>query len=460
MREPTIFPAVALIGGADGALDAFPIATLQDEDGALVMTSTYTYTYTYDATSEVVESSPDVIMPDDAGAAPGRWLLTRSYIARDSDMLEENDSADFAAITHATSHTDGADQIADSTTEDSGLMSADAHNVLWASPNFKNKLINSNFKLWQRGASVSSGTGYVTADRWLLAAVDGTITAERSTIVPGDIAGSDSQYSMKLVSTDVGSLTSGYTLLMQRIESVRVFAGRTATFSFWAWCAGALKIAVTFRQFFGTGGSPSADTNFIPATGHEITCVASTWTKFTMTVDVPSIVGKTIGTAGDDSLGIIIWFSAGSDRNVDPYFITIGRQNPFGSTFYITDLLLEPGSIATQYPDLPHGVESLMCYRYYWRNRIGQLNSNAYADNALSSFRFFGPVPMRTIPTAESVFTNCVYTFVDSMVWDVLNSNTVNGGLLYFLANCSGTNKTNIYVTFSATDYVALSAEL
>jgi hypothetical protein len=341
-----------------------------------------------------------------------------------------------------------------------GIMSHEDKSVLDNIHGFKNKLINSNFKLWQRGTTASSGAGYVTADRWSIAVDGGTLSGQRSSINPGAIAGSESKFCMRLEATSIDVGANDYLIFLQRIEGVETLSGSTATFSFWVWCATALKIAVSFRQDFGTGGSPSAQVNFIPATGHQITCVAETWTKFTMTVDIPSISGKTLGTSGDDYLALLMWFSAGSDREGSPYFITIGNQCPFGNSFYIADLLLEAGPVATQYPNIPYSIEALRCYRYYWRNRIGQLNANAYADNVLSSFRFYPPCPMRTTPTAVSVFTNCSYSFVDGMVWDVLNSNTVNGGLLYFYSNCPGTNKTNIFVTFSATDYVALNAEL
>lgn len=70
-----IFPAVALIGGTDGALDKIDGDGLANGDGAIVITSSGSYIYRLDSTSGEAESSPDIISPD-SNAGDKRWILT------------------------------------------------------------------------------------------------------------------------------------------------------------------------------------------------------------------------------------------------------------------------------------------------------------------------------------------------------------------------------------------------
>ena len=76
------YGAIALIGGAAGALDAIDGTDLATGDGAYVITATGFYIYYLNASSGAAESSPDVISPDD-NAGNKRWILqasTKFYI--------------------------------------------------------------------------------------------------------------------------------------------------------------------------------------------------------------------------------------------------------------------------------------------------------------------------------------------------------------------------------------------
>jgi len=68
------WPAIALTGGASGALDNIDGALLSDGDVAIVVTGSQAYTYHLDATSAGAESSPNIITPD-VNAGDKRWLL-------------------------------------------------------------------------------------------------------------------------------------------------------------------------------------------------------------------------------------------------------------------------------------------------------------------------------------------------------------------------------------------------
>lgn len=63
---------------------------------------------------------------------------------------------------------------------------------------------------------------------------------------------------LRIVTTGQTAANSA-TAIWQRIESVRTFAGQTATISFWAKAnTGTPKIGVGLVQNFGSGGSPSS----------------------------------------------------------------------------------------------------------------------------------------------------------------------------------------------------------
>ncbi len=72
------FSATALTGGAAGALDAIPVASLANLSTARVFVGEVTpdvYFYQWDADSAVGEASPTCIAADDNGGAAGRWKL-------------------------------------------------------------------------------------------------------------------------------------------------------------------------------------------------------------------------------------------------------------------------------------------------------------------------------------------------------------------------------------------------
>ena len=81
----------------------------------------------------------------------------------------------------------------------------------------------------------------------------------------------------------------------QHIENVTKLAGKTVTLSFWAKADATKNIAIEFGQKFGTGGSPSAE---LLGIGSQLVALTTIWQKKTITVTLPSIVGKTLGTDG------------------------------------------------------------------------------------------------------------------------------------------------------------------
>ena len=209
----------------------------------------------------------------------------------------------------------------------------------------KNKIINGDFGIWQRGTSFTN-VGY-GADRfttaWSVAPTSATIS--RQTFTPGTapVAGYEGQYFWRYAITTVGSNTDFY--LNQLIENVQTLAGQTATLSFWAKADSARTISANWQQQFGSGGSSNvlgSGTNFT---------LSTSWVRYTWTFQVPSLAGKTVGT---NSIFQIFWS-----------FIPAS-----GATFDMWGVQLEAGPVATPFTTASGTLqgELALCQRYYQKS--------------------------------------------------------------------------------------------
>ena len=255
---------------------------------------------------------------------------------------------------------------------------------------FRNRIINGNFNIWQRGTSFT-GSEY-GADRWIHSRVGTTHTATRQPFTLGqtDVPGEPTYYCRTVVSSVAGASNNSY--LVQFIEDVRTFAGQQITVSFWAKVDATKNIAVDFFQFFdfATGGSAPV-TNI----GTTKISIGTSWQKVTIAVDVPSISGKTIGSSGKSYLACRIWFDAGS--NFAFQTDSLGQQS---GTFEIAQVQIEPGPVATPFEQRPIGTELALCQRYFeaGSTRIAMYASSGGAHPANSIFYS----PKRVNPTMSA----------------------------------------------------------
>jgi len=170
--------------------------------------------------------------------------------------------------------------------------SSTATGLSWQ-PNFaagKNNVINGDFGIWQRGTSITATSGQYTygPDRFSVYGYGvGTGTVTQQTFTPGTapVAGYEGQFFARFKSTNTNLR------VQQPIEDVRTFAGQTATVSFWMKSPTGTTADVFYSQNFGSGGSASVDIG-----GSTIT-ISSSWARYTHTVAIPSVAGKTIGTS-------------------------------------------------------------------------------------------------------------------------------------------------------------------
>lgn len=208
----------------------------------------------------------------------------------------------------------------------------------------KNKIINGDFGIWQRGTSFSGTNQLIyTADRWQLNDFGGqTSNVARSTFTAGTapVSGYEGQY-FATWSRGGGGTASSY--LTQKIEDVRTFAGQTVTFSFWAKAAATETLDFYIDQNFGSGGSATVGSSSTSFT------LTTSWTRYSFTVTLASISGKTVGTSS---------FLA-------PTFQVQTSQGAF--TIDLWGVQLEAGSTVTQFQTATGTIQEELaaCQRYY-----------------------------------------------------------------------------------------------
>jgi hypothetical protein len=340
-------------------------------------------------------------------------------------------------------------------------------NLVGQTTNFyagKNRIINGDFAINQRKFTSVTTSGVFSFDRWLQFNVGGTHTITPQTFTPGaaPVAGYEgTNFVQSVVASQ--SATGDYAAYSQKIEDVRTFANQTVTISFWARAtSGTPKISNSIQQAFGTGGSPSSGviTKLSPVT------ISTSWARYSVTANVPSISGKTIGTNNDSSLILDFWFSAGSDISA---FSDVGIQN---NTFQIWGVQIEAGSAATAFQTATGTIQGELaaCQRYFQVIASGLYkaicNAMAYTNTSVYGIIHLN-TQMRTTPTISQVTGTNFYSIEGNATADAFDS---IAGLNYTSEGRTGISVTSGIATtqgFSywiftnnASAFLALQAEL
>jgi hypothetical protein len=327
----------------------------------------------------------------------------------------------------------------------------------------KNKIINGDFRINQRSFTSNTTTGTFNFDRFKQVNSGGTTTVTPQTFTAGTapVSGYEAINFLQIVTASQSGVND-YAGFNQPIEDVRAFAGQTVTMSFWAKAStGTPTIGVSMYQDFGTGGSSGVATS--PATQ----TITTSWARYSFTVAVPSISGKTIGTGSN--LAPHIFTSVGTGISASG-FPAVGIQN---ITAQFWGIQVEAGSVATAFQTATGTIQGELaaCQRYYWRNTTGQtggaigwgINSSTTAGQVYQK----NPVTMRTVPTSidyasvrltdltsiSAAITNLVITASESSPEITKVVATVASGLTQY-------RPTFLTADSSAAGYVGFSAEL
>ena len=327
----------------------------------------------------------------------------------------------------------------------------------------KNKIINGDFSINQRGFTSTTTTQTYGFDRWtFLSAGDGSTTYSAQTFTPGTapVAGYEATNFARLVSA--GQTTSNsQSYLIQRIENVRTLANQTATVSFWARAAsGTPKVSIEFGQNFGSGGSATAYTN-----GGTVT-LSTSWERYSATVLISSISGKTIGDSSN-RLFLTLYTSAGSDVTRAN---SIGIQN---NTIDFWGVQVEAGSVATPFTTATGTIQGELaaCQRYYFRFANSAATANyglGYAYNTTSAaIQLRTPVTMRITPSTldySTIRLTIVGTADYAITGLAIDAGTSGPDVSVVLATgASGLTQYRPYSIGNASStagYIGLSAEL
>ena len=205
--------------------------------------------------------------------------------------------------------------------------------------------------------------------------------------------------------------------------------------------------SVALQQNFGSGGSSSVTT-----TAASNVSITTTWQRFTWTVAVPSIAGKTLGSGS---------------------FLMVFFNFPLSAaaTLDVWGFQLEAGNVATRFEEEPYEATLRKCQRYYVRF------DNTGGSNAYSLFAPSGktesttqaicytplPVAMRVVPTSVEyggtlsvdatggAFAPSALTMQDRSTNKVASvTYNVTGATAQQFTTVRANNSTSAYVGFSS----------
>jgi hypothetical protein len=308
------------------------------------------------------------------------------------------------------------------TFDDSSLQGAAA------SPfGLKNRIINGDMVINQRGFTGAVGTYTYTLDRW----VSSNNTSSKYTISQSSIAPTGFSNSLLVTSsaaTTVGS--SDYYTISQNIEGFN-FAdlgfgtanAQTVTLSFW------VRSSLT-GTFGGSIGNYSVTRSY--PFNYTISS-ANTWTKITVTIPGDTSgtwTGATNAGAANVLFGLGVGSTYSGTANAwtgSTIFVPTGSQSVVGTngaTWYVTGVQLERNTTATPFEWLPYSTELALCQRYYEVISFGAFRGitcqarGANDTNGWCSFK----VTKRASPTMSTSGTFGAWT----------STSTTNGATLNF----------------------------
>jgi hypothetical protein len=266
--------------------------------------------------------------------------------------------------------------------------------------NNTNLIRNGKFNINQNGTSwisiPTSGNQHYIVDGWFFHRGGGSTANAATSRTYAD--GFARAYQSLRVTTFSGGGSDAFSILSQQIDDVRLVAGITTTLSFWAKATIPRRIAVTIRQYYGSG-QPTHETFFA---NFELT---TEWQFFTATITMPGI-GSTVVLATGHFTGLWFWLDAGSDYD--------SRTGGIGNTsgqFDIYGVKWQPGDSADELEATSNDEDLREVYKYY--EKVTKLQymyqwsvNNAAAVTAVAYVDFM--VKKAKIPSITSVSTQYV----------------------------------------------------
>ena len=205
----------------------------------------------------------------------------------------------------------------------------------------RNRIINGDMRVAQRGTASIGGNGGFTLDRWRFYSPGSFLLWNQYT---GELPTSQLGYYLALTG-EAGN--TGEISLEQRIEAANSMdlAGETVTVSYWVYqTTGTTTGAYAAINYATAGVDDFTAPPPSPTVGSTVSVATATWVRYSSQIVVPS--------AGVNGLSIALYPLGGTPL--------LGSQ-----TCLIYGVQLELGSVATPFEQRPYGMELALCQRYY-----------------------------------------------------------------------------------------------
>ncbi len=291
----------------------------------------------------------------------------------------------------------------------------------------RNLVINGAMQVAQRGTTdSSSATGYKTVDRFRHGAggADEHLTQSQHALTASDTGpwaqGFRYSYHLQNGNQTGGAGASDYAQLTHKMEAQDIASSgwdytsssSYITLSFWVKASVAKTYYVTVETGDGTAQLYCFSTGALSA---------NTWTKVSKSIPGNSnitvnsdtgmglnliwnpFIGTTYTTSGHT---INTWAAAGSYADMAPD-MTSTWWTTNDSTFEITGVQLEVGTVATPFEHRSYGEDLSRCQRFFWLACDGTtgkpFSGVVLYSNTSARLNMQFPVTMRTIPTLYEV---------------------------------------------------------
>jgi hypothetical protein len=312
----------------------------------------------------------------------------------------------------------------------------------------RNRVINGDFEIWQRGTSVTylnGSTAFYLADRWSGAPEYQNARHQRVSVT-SPIAGMTARYALRASSSTSAEAASGTRIsLGQKIENLNCYdlAGKQVTLSFYVKFSSATSSASSgtygnwqyYLAYDGTTTDASFNTTSPPTSTSSVYLndgsLPTTWTKYTLTTTVPS---------GTNNISVRFQFD------------NLKNTSSADTTYYdITNIQLESGTVATPFERRSYGQELALCQRYYERRTFNSSDTvgagGANTGNTAQPWCIFHWVTeKRASPTCSLITAASTLQYMyrgnafNATSFDAfLGSTPTTTALTYTLGSASGT---------------------
>ena len=279
----------------------------------------------------------------------------------------------------------------------------------------KNLIINGAYTVNQRGVTGHGSSGYRTVDRWTMSAggLNNSMHQYQVDITAGDLPYTKGFRKMyRLTNDGQNADTNDYIQAVQHIEAQNiatsgwnyVSSSSNITLSFYV----KASVAQTYHGYLQTHDGTSKTNSF------SFALTANTWTKVTKTFSGDS--GITINN--DNGAGFTVHFTPFMGTDYTASSVTDGAWQTYASsarttdqtstwmttaysTFELTGVQLEVGSVATDFEHRSFSEEERLCQRYYYKQATVFYGFFGYGTNSGTNMmgNLIQPCVMRTQPT-------------------------------------------------------------